>query len=164
LKIISSICTFLLILNTYDEILNKNKSPKLYFYDSGLLCTLLGIQSPDQLEIHSNRGGIFEGWVISELLKGLYNQHRPSNVYFWRDHKGLEVDVVVEHANSVLPIEIKSGTTLASDWFDSLKQWQALAKDEAEKSWLVYGGNDRQSRTLGEVLPWNLIGELLEKI
>jgi predicted AAA+ superfamily ATPase len=140
------------------------KSPKLYFYDTGLLCTLLGIQSSDQLLSHSMRGAIFEGWVISETLKRRLNQHKPSNIYFWRDHKGLEVDLLIEQGETILPIEIKSGATIANDWFTSLGSWQSLAKEEAEKPWLIYGGNERQPRTQAEVLNWRGITELLTKL
>lgn len=140
------------------------KSPKLYFYDSGLLCSLLGIQSPDQLHSHSMRGAIFEGWVISEILKERFNQHKPSNIYFWRDHKGLEVDLLIEQGETILPVEIKSGATIANDWFTSLRSWQSLAKEEAEKPWLIYGGNEKQARTQAEVLNWRGMTELLAKV
>ena len=141
------------------------KSPKLYFYlDTGLLCSLLGIQSPAQLLSHSMRGAIFEGWVISEILKRRFNQHKQPNIYFWRDHKGLEVDLLIEQGETILPVEIKSGETIANDWFTSLRSWQSLARDEAEKPWLIYGGSERQPRTQTEVLDWRGIPELLAKV
>ena len=140
------------------------KTAKLYFYDSGLICNLLGIESSSQLETYSSRGSIFESWVASEILKKFLNHHRRPTLYFWRDHKGIEVDFLIEHGDRLLPLEVKSGSTVASDWFDSLKFWQELAKPYSEKPWVIYGGEDRQSRSSAEILPWNQLDEFLEKI
>lgn len=140
------------------------KSPKLYFYDTGLLSALLGIQSPQQIASHSMRGAIFESWIISETHKRKFNQHRPPNQYFWRDHKGLEVDLLVDEGEKILPIEIKSGATIASDWFESLNVWKSLADGRAENSWLIYGGDRKQSRSQLEVLDWRSLSDLLNRL
>jgi predicted AAA+ superfamily ATPase len=140
------------------------KSSKLYFYDTGLLCGLLGIQSPSQLLSHPFRGAIFEGWVISEVHKHKFNQHKASNTYFWRDHKGLEVDLLMDQGEKIWPIEIKSGATIATDWFKSLEAWKSLAKEEADKGWLIYGGDDNQPRSQAEVLGWRGISKLLKNL
>lgn len=96
------------------------KSPKLYFYDSGLLSYLLGITSPDILNIHSHRGALFETWVISELLKGRMNRGLKENFYYWRDNVGHEIDCIAEKGDRLLPIEIKAGKTVSTDFFKGL--------------------------------------------
>ena len=136
------------------------KTPKLYFLDPGLAAWLIGIQNPEQLAIHPQRGELFETWVVSELLKARFNRALASNLYFWRDRAGLEVDVLVEQGATLMPIEIKSGQTLVRDFFTGLERWQRLAGDAAGRPWLVYGGGERQSRTDVEVLPWEGIQEL----
>jgi predicted AAA+ superfamily ATPase len=116
------------------------KAPKLYFYDVGLACWLLGIQSPQQLEAHPLRGALFETWVIAELIKfRLYAGERPG-LFFWRDSNGNEVDVLVEQAAQLMPVEIKSGATVAPDFFAGLEKWLALAGDLGVDPLLIYGG------------------------
>ena len=136
------------------------KTPKLYFHDTGLACRLLGIENAKQLVRHPLRGALFENWVVSELLKARFNQGRKSNLFFWRNNTGLEIDVIADRAGQLLPIEIKSGATVASDWFAGLAKWQALAGDQAEGGILVYGGDRGQAREAATVLPWRDIGDL----
>jgi len=103
------------------------KTPKLYFLDTGLAVWLLGIQTVDQLSIHSQRGALFESWVINELLKSRYNAGEMSNLYFWRDRSGHEVDVLIDHGTHLSPLEIKSGQTISRDYFRGLEFWRKLA-------------------------------------
>lgn len=140
------------------------KNPKLYFYDTGLACRLLGIEAPEQLAMHPMRGALFENWVVSELLKGRSNRGKSDNLFFWRNHVGQEIDVVVEHGQRLLPVEIKSGSTVAPDWFDGLQRWCDLAGDVAETPYLVYGGDQQQGRDDIAVLPWREIGQLAEVV
>jgi len=136
------------------------KTPKLYFHDTGLAARLLGIESATQLGTHRMRGDLFENWVVSELLKGRHNLAKTDDLYFWRDNTGAEVDIIADRAGVLLPIEVKSGMTIASDWFDGLKRWHHLAGDRSARPVLVYGGEARQSRAIAEVLPWLDIAEL----
>jgi len=140
------------------------KTPKLYFYDTGLAAWLLGIQSADQLAIHPQRGALFETWVVGELLKGRYNRALPSNLFFWRDNTGNEVDVIVDLGLTLVPMEIKSGQTINPDYFSGLRKWLAWAGAEAGKSWLFYGGNESQGRKDGEVVPWRGVAEVAESL
>ena len=103
---------------------------------------------------------LFENWAISELLKSRYHRAKDNNLYFWRNNTGLEIDVVALVAGSLRPIEIKSGMTISSDWFEGLKKWCALAKDRALEPLLVYGGEKPQSRAAAQVLPWASIDEV----
>jgi uncharacterized protein len=137
------------------------KSPKLYFHDPGLAAWLLGIRSPEQLATHPLRGPLFEGWVVSELLKGLYNSALEENLYHWRDQAGLEVDVLIDRGTELVPVEAKSGQTVNHDFFTALGRWRSIAGEAAaERGWLVYGGDRSESRSEVEVVPWRRIGEL----
>ena len=135
------------------------KSPKLYFYDSGLLCYLLGISSPEILNIHSYRGSIFETWVISELLKGRMNRGLKENIYFWRDNVGHEVDCIAEMDDRLIPIKIKSGKTVSTDFFKELRFYSKLAQDIASQPIVVYAGATDQMRKDGNVLTWKSFGK-----
>jgi len=130
------------------------KSPKLYFYDTGIASHLLGIQTPQQLAVHPQRGALFESWVVAELLKQRFNHGLSANLFFWRDQSGNEVDLLVEHANKIDAIEIKSGQTIASDFFRGLNYWSNLVKTKAGKAWLIYGGQEVQNRQGTHVLSW----------
>jgi len=133
------------------------KTPKLYFLDTGLASWLLGIQNREQLNISSQRGALFETWVISELLKARYNAGETSNLYFWRDRSGHEVDLLIDHGTQLSPMEIKSGQTINRDYFKGLNYWQQLAGETTGQAWLVYGGDSRQTRSNIHILPWNEI-------
>jgi len=130
------------------------KAPKLYFYDVGLAAWLLGIQAPEQLVMHPSRGALFESFVISELMKASYNKERDPHLYFWRDYSGNEIDVVIDNAGQLTPIEIKSGKTLNSDFFESLNFFKAIAGEKASRPQLIYGGDTRQERSGVDVWSW----------
>lgn len=136
------------------------KTPKLYFWDTGLASRLLRIEEPEQLATHPLRGALFENWVVSELLKGRVNRGQRSNLFFWRNHTGLEVDVLAEQAGGLLPIEIKSGATSASDWTGAVQAWVDLAGNEALAPVLVYGGDQAWERRGVRFVPWREVGEL----
>lgn len=140
------------------------KTPKLYFYDVGVVIRLLGIESPDQLKTHPLRGSIFENWVIVELMKSRLNRGKRENLYFWRNNTGLEVDVVVDQAGKLIPVEIKSGATVASDWFSGLNKWMKLAQDDVLNPHLVYGGDVAWQENGVHVLPWASIDSLAGEI
>ena len=132
------------------------KMPKLYFYDTGLASALLGIQSPEQLDTNPYRGALFENFVITELIKKSFNKAQAHAMYFWRDNTGHEIDVIIESANTLLPIEIKSGKTITSAYFSGLNFWNKISQQEGGT--VIYGGDSYQKRSNGiEVLPWNKI-------
>lgn len=134
------------------------KTPKLYFLDSGLLCHLLQIRSPDELALHPMRGAVFETWVVSETLKYRFNQVLPADLYFWRDNHGLEVDLVFEHEARLHAVEIKSGATFMPDSLDASQRWQALAGAEAAPPVLVYGGDESFEFKGQAVVSWQDLG------
>jgi len=140
------------------------KAPKLYFWDVGLASWLMGIRDIEQIRFHSQRGALFETFVISEFLKERFNQGLPSNIFFWRDHKGIEIDLLVESSGALLPIEIKSGQTIASDYFTNLKRWQALAGQPDSAAWLIYGGDKELMRENVSIVPWKYIGKMTNRL
>lgn len=137
------------------------KSPKLYFYDTGLACILLDIQNTDQLITHPMRGAIFETWVVTECLKSRFNKGLRSNLYFWRDSQGHEVDILFDEGQSLIPIEIKSGKTITTDYFTGLNYWIKLNK-QSSHAWLIYAGDESQTRNGISVIGWQNIHQLTE--
>lgn len=133
------------------------KSPKLYFYDTGLASLLAGIQHAEQLVTHSIRGALFETFVVSELMKNRFNQGLLPNLYFWRDSQGHEVDILIENGEQLIPVEVKSGQTITPDYFAGLKYWQKL---DNQAAWLIYAGKENQARQNIQVLGWPNIDEL----
>jgi predicted AAA+ superfamily ATPase len=142
------------------------KTPKLYFYDTGLLCWLLGIREPDQLAAHPLRGAIFETWVVSELIKEHHHRGLPTRASFYRDQRGLEVDLLVERPADLLAVEAKSGRTPAADFFSPLTEFQALMASSPPARGVtpavVYGGDSRQHRGGGGLVPWNQVHTLMD--
>lgn len=130
------------------------KSPKLYFYDTGLACSLLGIESRDKLVSHYLRGGLFESFVLSELMKISFNRGKRPRMYFWRDKHGHEIDCIIERVDKLIPVEIKSGKTINMSFFDELKYWNKLSQTDPENNFLIYGGSEDQKRTDAHVLGW----------
>ena len=130
------------------------KAPKLYFCDFGLAAWLLGIRDAATLETHAARGALFETYVITELLKRRFNAGQPSDLYFWRDSTGKEVDVLIETAQGLHAVEIKSGSTFTSDWTSSLKKWNQFAGDEVIQASLIYGGTASYARDGVQVWGW----------
>lgn len=140
------------------------KSPKLYFYDSGLVCSLLKIETPEQLQTHYLRGAIFEGCIITEIMKHRYNKGLEPHVYFWKERNGKEVDCIIEQANQVLSLELKASKTISDDFFKGLKYWQNLSAEKPENSYLIYGGDQAQQRKSASVLGWMDTKVLLAEI
>jgi hypothetical protein len=153
------------LLKPHHKNFNKRlvKTPKLYFYDVGLACSLLGIENEKQLATHYLKGGLFESFVISEMIKYRLNRGSTPNCYFWRDKLGHEIDCLVETADQLIPIEIKSGKTIVGDYFKEIKYWQQLAEGHSKHAWVVYGGNERQARSYGNFISWKNVDEILEK-
>jgi uncharacterized protein len=144
------------LLRPYHSNLSKRlvKSPKLYFLDTGLLCYLLRIRSADELVTHSSRGAVFETLVFVEILKAYLNQGMEPQVYFWRDSAGHEVDLIIDRGRELVPVEIKSGETLAGDFFKGLDFWRSLPGQEDAPAALVFGGQTSVKRREFSVYSW----------
>ncbi len=124
------------------------KSPKLYFLDTGLLCYLLRIRSSKDLQLHASRGFVFESFVLSELAKNVLNRGDEPDLYFWRDSTGHEIDILIAQGEDLTALEVKSGQTVAADFFSGLHYWRGLVGDPGAPAALVYGG-DRSFRREG---------------
>jgi uncharacterized protein len=129
------------------------KMPKLYFYDTGLACSLLGIHDPGQLAMNHYFGALFENLIISEFMKFRFNKAKDPNIYFWRDNTGNEVDVVIESGTGLFPVELKAGKTITSEFFKGLEKWLKISG--AHHGAIVYAGDEHQKRSNDiEVLSW----------
>ena len=131
------------------------KQPKLHFYDTGLVCRLLGIYTADQLRTHPLRGAIFETWVLSEIVKRHAHLGSTGSLSFYRDRSGVEADLVLERPGRLVLIESKSAATVSADILRSARRAaSALAVHADCEIVVVYGGDDTQERTDATVLGW----------
>jgi predicted AAA+ superfamily ATPase len=129
------------------------KSPKLYFYDVGLASYLLRLENEHHVSRDPLRGNLFENLVVMEALKYRYNLGRKSNLCFYRDGKGHEVDLILEFGPDLFPVEIKAGETITPDYFKGLKQFRNVVPDLPWGSGLIYGGLERQIRSDTRIYP-----------
>ncbi|NTW57478.1 MAG: DUF4143 domain-containing protein, partial [Chlorobiaceae bacterium] len=136
------------------------KSPKLYFYDVGLAAWLMGITKEQHLEVHPLRGQLFENLVVVEMLKARMNGGMNSNLYYYRDSAGLEIDLLLETGNSIRLAEIKSSATVNSELFRTLKKASGIIGERVKERCLVYGGNEKQVRSGFEVIGFRDSGEI----
>ena len=131
------------------------KSPKLFFLDSGLLCYLLGIRTPADLRHHSARGSVFESFVIGELLKNYLHRGEEPDLHFWRTSSGHEVDVLIGRGKELTALEVKSGQTVAADFFSGLRFWRDASDTPDAPAALVYGGDRSFRRDRIPVYRWS---------
>lgn len=144
--------------------------PKLYFYDTGLACSLLRISSSKQLAFHPSFGSLFENFILSDIGKQYCNVGQRPSIYFWRDKNGrLEVDCLIDEGGKLFPIEIKSSPEVKTDFFKGLQQWHAMEHGSEHQAnslpgYLVYAGEEKQQRAGGIALPWKKTDDLVEQI
>jgi len=130
------------------------KSPKLYFYDTGVACSLLGIKNADQVAVHYLKGALFENLIINEFIKREVNRGGPRRPWFWQDSQGKEIDCMLELEEGLMPIEVKSGKTISTSYFDNLRYWQNLAGSGKDKACVVYGGDQSLNTSSGKLVSW----------
>ncbi len=141
------------------------KTPKLYFYDTGLACSLLGIRSTKELSTSPFRGHLFESLIISDLYKQYFNSGERVPLYFWRDQNGrIEIDCLIDRGSVLTPIEIKSGETITRDYFTGLTNFSELAKTASQSGYIIYGGASEQNRSAGHVIGWQKASTLIKTI
>ncbi|MEO8148351.1 MAG: ATP-binding protein [Bacteroidia bacterium] len=146
-----------MLLSSYNNNFNRRiiKSPKMYFYDTGVACSLLGIENEKQLVTHHSKGSLFENFIIIDMLKARYNKGLSNNLYYFRDKTGNEVDVIADTAGKLTATEIKSGETISTDFFGGLNFFENLQSKPIQKV-LIYGGNEKQERSNKiKIKPWN---------
>jgi predicted AAA+ superfamily ATPase len=155
------------LLQPYHGNFNKRvtKTAKLYFYDTGLACSLIGIKEPKDLELSPFRGHLFECFIITDLFKQYFNKGTMAPLYFWRDKNGLiEIDCLIDKGGNLTPVAIKSGTTIVTDFFTALDKWNTLAQTNPQHSYIIYGGEETQKRSKGTVIGWQKAGNLAQSI
>lgn len=144
------------LLKPYHNNLNKRlvKSPKIYFYDTGLASSLLGLESAAQFATHYLRGEIFENMVISEIVKKHFFEGKEPQIYFWRDSNKNEVDLLIENGGQLQAIEIKSSATMKNDFFNSLQLFQLISGIDKENLSVIYGGDTDYQTQKGKFISW----------
>ena len=140
------------------------KAPKLYFTDTGLACCLLGIEKAEHVSRDPLLGGLFENFVVIEILKSFWSEGRTAPLYFFRDNIGNEIDVLIEQARNVIGVEIKAGQTVNSDWFKGLNYLDKVMKKAVLSRNLVYGGKEKYTREGVTIFPYNEVHRLYKEI
>ena len=130
------------------------KSSKLYFYDTGVACSLLGIRDADQINLHYLKGALFENLVINEFIKRSFHRGENRQPFFWQDSRGREIDCLLVDGEEITPVEIKAGKTMSTSYFDNLKYWRALADLPEDQGFVVYGGDQSMQTSTGAFISW----------
>ncbi|MBI5914927.1 MAG: ATP-binding protein [Bacteroidetes bacterium] len=130
------------------------KTPKFYFFDTGLICHLLGIGSPKQLETHHYFGNIVENAIIADLYKKRSHAGKRPVFWFWQDQHGNEVDLLIEEEGMLKAIEIKSSQTFNTRLLSGLTKWAQVSGNSAAQNYLVYAGSQTMELKQGQLLPW----------
>jgi hypothetical protein len=143
-------------LSPYFENFNKRivKTPKLFFYDTGVACSLLGIRTEEDLQLHFARGALFENLIVTDILKTFFNRGIRPDLYFWRDHSGHEIDLLVDHGGRLHPIEIKASQTIGSDDLKGLLYFKQIAEGHIGDAYLIYGGEQNFSMSGVQIRSW----------
>lgn len=136
------------------------KTPKLYFYDTGLACSLLNINSAEQLSTHYLRGGLFENLVINEVIKNKFNNAKIPDLTFWRDSTGNEIDLIEYDGTRRKAYEIKSGQTFSQEFFKGIVKWSVLSGNPKDDNYVIYNGKRRYVTSNGTAIPWEVFGEV----
>ncbi len=149
-------------LQPYHRNFNKRlvKSPKLYFYDTGVACSLLGMRDANQVALHYLKGALFENLIINEFIKR--NVHCGDNrqPYYWQDNHGKEIDCLLVAGERVTPVEIKAGKTLSTSYFDNLRYWRPLAGLPEDQGYVVYGGEQSLQTSGGALVSWRHLARI----
>jgi predicted AAA+ superfamily ATPase len=151
-------------LQPYHRSFNKRlvKSAKLYFYDTGVACSLLGIKAQDQINLHYMRGALFENLIFNECIKHNFNRGDNRQPFFWQDNHGKEIDCVLENGSNVTAVEIKSGKTISTSYFDNLRYWRSLPGLPVSREFVVYGGDQSLETQAGALISWRELDRVLD--
>lgn len=130
-------------LQPYYANINKRltKTPKIYFYDTGLLCYLLGMENASQLVNHPLRGGVFENLAVIEFVKNRLNEGKHRNLYFYRENSGREVDLVRIEGDRLDLFEIKSSQTFNKSFIKNLEYVKTLLGEKVRSIKVIYDGD-----------------------
>ena len=139
------------------------KAPKLYFYDTGLVCYLLEMTRPNDLVNYYQRGAIFENLLIAELYKHQFHTYQKNDFYFWRDSNDLEVDILFEETANLKIAKIKSSETINSSFFNNMQKFSKIAVETTLQPFLLYGGSESFEHLSTQVLSWRSVRNFLKK-
>jgi len=150
------------LLPPYYRNFNKRliKSPKLYFYDTGLVCNLLGMQQESQVDTYYQKGALFENLVIAEIMKQKLHEGNTTPFYYWRDNTGNEIDLIIENFQAIEAYEMKAGATINQDFFKAFKYLAGIKTLQVSSQTLVYGGDQEQQREGVNIVGWSQIDHL----
>jgi hypothetical protein len=143
-------------LQPYHRNFNKRlvKSPKLYFYDTGVACSLLGIREQEQVNLHYMKGSLFENFILNEFIKRSFNRGENRLPYYWQDNHGKEIDCLLVNGERVIAVEIKSGKTMSTSYFENLIYWRSLTALPESQQYVVYGGDQSIQTGAGILISW----------
>lgn len=139
------------------------KSPKLYFYDSGLACYLLKIRNQSDLITHPHRGNLFESFIISDFAKWFYNRGKTPSLYFWQNKTGHEIDCIIENGRELIPVEIKAGRTISQRFFEGLNYWNEATENKKHLGYVVYAGDEKQMRANPNLISWQSMNRIYKE-
>lgn len=134
------------------------KTPKLYFYDTGLLCYLLKLDKAEQVQLTDFKGSLFENMMIAEYVKRMHHCNQLHDIWFWRDTAGNEVDLIIEAGQKKEAVEFKATQTILPNLFKGLNFYEKISEKTNLNKYLVYGGDESQERTSAKVIPWRDFG------
>lgn len=152
-------------LQPYHRNFNKRlvKSPKLYFYDTGVACSLLGIREQEQVNLHYMKGSLFENLILNEFIKRSFNRGENRQPYYWQDNHGKEIDCLLVNGERVTAVEIKSGKTISTSYFENLNYWRSLADLPENQEYVVYGGDQSMQTGAGTLISWKNLDRIPDK-
>ena len=155
------------LVQPYYKNFNKRitQTTKIYFYDTGIVCALLGIKKAEELNIHHMRGHIFENMIIADAFKYNFNNNLLPNIYFWRDVTGHEIDCLIEKSyDKLVPIEIKSNMTMSDRFFKNIIDWKVIVNEPSMQGYLIYNGHENWIRKEGKIYSWQDNSLMLDEI
>jgi uncharacterized protein len=143
-------------LQPYYKNFNKRitKSPKLYFYDTGLACSLLGIDSVEQVKTYHSKGALFENMIITELVKNRLHRGENPRFFYWQNKTKQEIDLIIDKNDIPVPYEIKSGMTMNDSFFSNLNYWKKIVGEKSENLNIIYGGETNLKTSNGNFISW----------
>lgn len=146
----------IILVPPYFKNFNKRlvKHPKLYFCDTGLACSLLGMRNSNDVSISPYRGALFENLVLMEYLKRRCAVESRPDIWFWQETSTNEVDFIIGSGSNLQAVEVKSGATFDKKWFKSMRVFTELADVDIDRRTIVYAGGDNLTTSQGKIIPW----------
>jgi uncharacterized protein len=155
------------LLEPYHVNFNKRatKQSKLYFYDTGVACSLLDLKDTNSLSYSYMYGHLFENFIIADLMKQYHYQGQQPPLYFWRDKNGtIEVDCLINEGYRLIPIEIKSSMTMRNEYFNGVTKFQKISNNLVQNNYVIYAGDTSEERSPGSMISWKDFSTFTDRI